>query len=159
MTTNRSLWEILVPTIRNDGKPYRLRYHKVWDKKVKEISGGLTIMPKAKGQWISPSGTLFVEQMIPVRILATKSEIESIVDLTIKYYSQEAVLAYKVSDDVILKYASPKKEKTKLVANSVIATTQIEKPLNSNINDLESCICPSWMGGDCGGRGKNCYSR
>ena len=39
------LWEILVPTIHSsNGKPIRTRFHKVWDKKVREISGGLTIM-------------------------------------------------------------------------------------------------------------------
>ena len=99
----RSLWEILVPTTKNDGKPYRLRYHKVWDAKIKEISGGLTIMPVAKGHWVAPNGTLFTERMIPVRILASKSEMEKIVDMTLIYYSQEAVLAYKISEEVILK--------------------------------------------------------
>lgn len=99
----RSLWEILVPTIRSDGKPYRLRFHRIWDEKIKEISGGLTIMPVAKGHWIAPNGTLFTERMIPVRILASKNEMEKIVDMTLKYYSQEAVLAYKISEDVIFR--------------------------------------------------------
>lgn len=112
MSDNRSLWEILVPTIRNDsGKPYRLRYHRVWDEKVRAVSNGLTIMPVAKGQWVNPTdGKLFSERMIPVRVLATREEIEKIVDLTIKYYEQEAVLAYKVADEVILKYRENKKE-------------------------------------------------
>jgi hypothetical protein len=108
-----SLWEILVPTIRNNGKPYRTRYHKVWDKKIREISGGLTICPVAKGNWISPEGKLFVERMIPVRILATKEQIEKIVDHTIIYYDQEAVLAYKISNDVILKHRETKKKTSK----------------------------------------------
>lgn len=100
---SKELWEILVPTVRNDGRPFRLRYHRVWDAKVREISGGQTIMPVAKGRWIH-NGELFSERMIPVRILATKDEIEKIVDLTLKYYDQIAVMAYKVSNDVILKY-------------------------------------------------------
>lgn len=98
------LWEILVPTIRNDGRPFRVRYHRVWDAKVRAMSGGLTIMPVAKGQWVSPDGALFMERMIPVRIIATREQIEKIVDMTIKYYDQLAVLAYKISDEVILKY-------------------------------------------------------
>jgi len=78
----------------------------VWDEKVKAISGGLTIMSPTKGKWISPTGKLFVERMIPVRILATRNEIEKIIDMTISYYNQIAVLGYKISDEVILKYAN-----------------------------------------------------
>ena len=99
----KDLWEVLVPTVRNDGRPFRLRYHRVWDAKVRAISGGLTIMPVAKGQWVH-GNELFKERMIPVRIIATRAEIEAIVDMTIKYYEQIAVLAYRVSDDVLLKY-------------------------------------------------------
>jgi len=98
------LWEILVPTVRNDGKPFRTRYHRVWDQKVRAISGGITIMPVAKGQWVSPDGALFQERMIPVRIVATRAQIEAIVDITLRYYDQLAVLAYKVSDEVILRH-------------------------------------------------------
>ena len=103
---NRSVWEILVPTVRNDGRPFRTRYHKIWDSKVREISGGLTICPPTKGEWVNPSGTLFTERMIPVRIIATKEEMDKIVDMTINYYDQEAVLAYKIADEYILKYRS-----------------------------------------------------
>lgn len=41
--------------------------------------------------------------MIPVRIIATREEIEKIIDVTIVYYGQDAVLAYRVADEVILK--------------------------------------------------------
>lgn len=98
------MWEILVPTKRNDGRPFHLRYHRLWDAKVRAISGGLTILPVAKGQWISPDGTLFAERMIPVRVLATRAQIEAIVDLTLKFYDQLAVLAYRVSDEVLLRH-------------------------------------------------------
>jgi hypothetical protein len=103
----KGLWEILVPTERRlePGKYYRTRYHRVWDQKVREITGGLTVMPPAKGQWINPStGELFKERMIPVRIIASREEIEKVIDLTIDYYDQLAVLCYKISDEVILKY-------------------------------------------------------
>ena len=102
-----NLWEILVPTVRNDGRPIRTRFHRVWDTKVREISGGLTIMPVAKGQWTF-QGMIFQERMIPVRILATREQMDKIVDMTISYYDQIAVLAYKISEDVILKYAQEK---------------------------------------------------
>lgn len=97
------LWEILVPTISNEGKPYRTRYHRVWDAKVRAITGGLTIMAPAKGQWKSLDGDLYIERMIPVRIACTREQIEEIIDITMKYYDQLAVMAYRVSDEVIIK--------------------------------------------------------
>ena len=104
-----SMWEILVPTEKRlePGVFYRTRYHKVWDEKVRAISGGLTIMKPAKGQWVSPCGTTFIERMIPVRIIASREEIEKIVDMTMIYYDQLAILAYKISDEVILKHREP----------------------------------------------------
>lgn len=96
-----SLWEILVPTVRNNGRPFRTRHHKEWDRQVRRVSGGLTIFPVAKGQWVSPSGKLYAERMIPVRILATRSQIEKIARVTMRHYDQLAVLAYKVSNEIV----------------------------------------------------------
>jgi hypothetical protein len=76
--TKKCLWEILVPTMRNDGRPIRLRFHKVWDAK---------------------------ERMIPVRIIATRTEMDKIIDMSLKYYEQLVILAYKVSEEVILRHA------------------------------------------------------
>lgn len=106
----KMVWEILVPTERrlDPGKYYTTRYHKVWDSKVRTITNGLTVMAPARGQWISPTGDLFQERMIPVRIVATREEIEQVIDLTLKYYDQLAVLCYKISDEVILKYRETK---------------------------------------------------
>lgn len=105
--TPQSLWEILVPTERRlrPGKYYTTKYHRVWDAKVRELTGGLTIMTPAKGQWVAPDGELFIERMIPVRILATREQIEQVIDHTLKYYDQLAVLCYRISDEVILKHA------------------------------------------------------
>lgn len=106
MNMQVQVWEILVPTVRRlePEKYYRTRYHRVWDQKVRAITGGLTIMTPAKGQWINPeTGELFSERMIPVRIVATRAEIERVIDLTMDYYDQLAVLCYKISDEVILK--------------------------------------------------------
>lgn len=126
------MWEILVPTEKrvktappdpSDGfcdvgdyadavrawekrNSYTTRYHKVWDSKVREITGGLTILTPAKGQWISPDGELYAERMIPVRIMATRPQIEKIIDHTLKYYDQLAVLCYKISSEVILRERS-----------------------------------------------------
>ena len=103
----KGMWEILVPTERRlePGKYYTTRYHRVWDGKVRAITGGLTVMSPAKGQWANPqTGELFHERMIPVRIMATREQILQVIDLTLKYYDQLAVLCYKISDEVILKY-------------------------------------------------------
>lgn len=99
------LWEILVPTIRRvSGKPYRLRYHRVWDQEVQAISGGLTIMRAVKGRWVSREDELFEERMIPVRFLATTEQASQIVDMTLAYYDQLAVMCYVVSSEVILRH-------------------------------------------------------
>ena len=98
------MWEILVPTVRNNGRPFRTRHHREWDGRVRRISGGLTILTPAKGQWVSPDGILYAERMIPVRIVATREQISKIIKITIQHYDQHAVLAYKVSDEVILQY-------------------------------------------------------
>lgn len=98
------LWEILVPTVRNNGKPYRARYHRVWDKKVQKIAKGLTILKPVKGKWVSPESDEFAERMIPVRIACSEHEIEEISVMTMLYYDQLAVMYYRVSDRVVIKH-------------------------------------------------------
>lgn len=101
-----ALYEILVPTQTNEGKPIRTRQHREWDTRVRRISGGLTVLTPAKGQWVSPDGVLFKERMIPVGIMCTAEEIEDIAFMTAMFYQQQAVMFYRVSDDVrIERYA------------------------------------------------------
>jgi hypothetical protein len=105
LNNTKSLYRILVPTVRNDGRPFNLRYHRVWDAKVREITGGLTIMPVAKGQWVN-GNDLFVERMIPVELMATEKQMIEIVAITLAYYEQLAVMWYRISDDVNITYRS-----------------------------------------------------
>ena len=98
-----SLWEILVPTLMND-RPIKTRFHRVWDKKVIELTKGMTILHPVNGRWISPEGTLFAERMIPVRIMCTDEQMAKIVDFTAKYYKQQAIFYYRVSSEVIIKH-------------------------------------------------------
>jgi hypothetical protein len=98
------LYEILVPTISNQGIPFRTRFHKVWDEKVKKITGGLTVTPPVKGQWVSTTGELFKERMIPVRIACSPEQINEIADMSAKYYNQLAIMFYLISDEVIIKH-------------------------------------------------------
>ena len=109
------LWEILVPTQWNDGTPIKLKHHKQWDEKVKAITGGLTILTPAKGQWVAPTGTNFDERMIPVRFAVEQDwltftttssvtppqpprKVKEIMRITCKHYDQLAVMCYRVAD-------------------------------------------------------------
>lgn len=110
---DKSMWEILVPTVipNTAGKKFfTLRFHRVWDDRVREITGGLTIMQPSKGQWVSPEGTAFHERMIPVRIVADRQQIDTIIKMTAAYYFQEAVLCYRVSDQIILYFSGSKNQ-------------------------------------------------
>lgn len=103
------LWQILVPTRTNpdeDGRsrPIRVRQHRVWDNKVKKITGGLTITPPVKGIWVDESDedrTEYRERMIPVNIACTRSQIMEICKMTAKEYDQIEVLAYQISTDTL----------------------------------------------------------
>jgi len=102
------LWEILVPASNNKDQKFSYEHHKAWDAFVKKITGGVTIAKPSKGEWISPTGKLYIDRMIPCRIMCSKEQMLEIVDFTIEHYKQEAVLAYKISDDVILRYKTEK---------------------------------------------------
>jgi hypothetical protein len=107
------LYEILVPCQTNQGKPIRTRQHREWDRRVRRITGGLTVMAPSKGQWVSPSGELFAERMIPVRIAADVQTIRQIADMTAQFYAQEAVMYYKISDEVTVLYYPENKPENK----------------------------------------------
>jgi len=102
MSLDKMLGEILVPRADNAGNEYPLDYHHAWDEQVRSVAGGLTILRTAKGHWVSPEGKLFAEPMIPVRMLCTEEQLHSIAELTMQHYGQEAVLAYKISDKIVL---------------------------------------------------------
>lgn len=100
---NLPMWEILVPASWGKTR-FTYEHHKEWDVFVKEIAKGLTIYRGVKGEWVSPDGELFKDRIIPVRIACSEEDIHKIIDFTIKHYNQEAVLAYKISDQVIIKH-------------------------------------------------------
>ena len=105
MSVKLELWEILVP-YKMGRKNVQLPYHKEWDEKVIAITGGLTIYKTTKGIWTSPTtNKTHKEAMIPVRIACSKEQFEQIIDITITHYKQEAVFGYKVSDEVLIRYA------------------------------------------------------
>ena len=95
------MYEILVPTMMT-GKPVRTKHHKKWDEYVRKISGGLTILKPAKGQWLDNTDLLHEERVIPVKIACTDKQLRQILKFTIKHYKQLAVMAYKISEEVII---------------------------------------------------------
>ena len=103
MNTKRHLWEILVPHAFPDGKVIPVPYHRIWDEKVRKISGGLTIRKPEKGQWVHPvSKGVIAERMIPVKVSGTRRQIERVCWMTAKYYDQEVVMAYRISEEVLM---------------------------------------------------------
>lgn len=98
------LWEILLPRAFNDGSDVPVPHHQLWDAKVQHVAGGLTILKKAKGIWRSPGGEIFREEMIPVRIACTEAQMHEIIDFTLAHYKQLAVMAYRISELVIIKH-------------------------------------------------------
>lgn len=104
----KELWEVLVPCVRNDGRPFHTRYHRIWDRKVEAISSGLTVLLPGRGTWVHEDRTVR-ERMIPVRIMCTREQIDQIVDFTLEYYDQLVVMAYRVSDEIILKHRTARK--------------------------------------------------
>lgn len=96
------LWEILVPTSYNDGKEIEVDHHKEWDSYVKGLAGGLTIMKKGRGVWVSGTGIVYQEYMIPVRIACEIEQMKEIATFTLSHYQQEAVMYYLVSREVYI---------------------------------------------------------
>lgn len=96
------MWEILVPA-SNKTQEFTYDHHKAWDEFVIHVSGGITIMKTVKGEWVSPDNVRFKDRMIPVRVKCTRKQMQRIIKFTINHYQQEAVLAYKLSDEVILR--------------------------------------------------------
>jgi len=99
----KELWEILVPASNNE-QSFSYEHHKKWDEFVKSISGGITITKTVKGEWINPDGKLYIDRMIPCRIVCNEDQINEIIDFTLEHYNQEAILAYRISTNVILRH-------------------------------------------------------
>ena len=121
---NKEMWEILVPASNNKDLKFTYEHHKEWDSFVKSISGGVTIMKTAKGEWISPSGVLFVDRMIPCRIVCTEEQIKEIIDFTIVHYNQEAVLAFRISDNVIIKHRTVERTEPYRPVNYILSNKE-----------------------------------
>lgn len=103
-TDQRSVYDILVPKTDQQGERIDRSYHQQWDRSVRNIAGGATILDGAKGYWEDPNGNLHEEGVIPVRIACTTEQFETIMSLTVEHYDQDVIMAYQVSDTVFMKW-------------------------------------------------------
>lgn len=95
------LWEILVPTQFDDTKEdIAVEHHREWERFVREVSGGLTMLRSATGQWVH-LGEVQQESVIPVRLIATREQMKEIAKLTARHYRQKVIMVYKISDEVL----------------------------------------------------------
>ena len=115
----KKLYEILVPCNWNDGTPVRTRHHREWDKRVRKIAGGLTVLLPGKGHWVHKS-ELYVDRMIPVRVFCTAEQMQDIAQITLMHYEQEAVMYYQIADWVLINHATEQqKEKFQRKRNGI----------------------------------------
>lgn len=100
------LWEILVPTQFDDTKEeIAAGHHREWDRLAREVSGGLTMLRSATGQWVH-LGEVQQESVIPVRFIATREQMEEIAKFTARHYRQKVIMVYKISDEVLFMTAT-----------------------------------------------------
>ena len=103
MRTDLKIWCILIPTLkaRKSRRPFfSTRHHKVWDDYVRGLAGGLTIFAPSKGQWTNENNQVIEERVLPVNIACTDDIFEKIIDFTMSHYDQDALMYYKVSEEV-----------------------------------------------------------
>jgi hypothetical protein len=92
------VWEIIVPATSNEGSDFLLEHHQKWDAYVRSIAGGVTIMKSSTGYWLNQTGKLYVEKIIPCRIICTYDQIMDIVRFTAKHYHQEAITCFQMAE-------------------------------------------------------------
>jgi len=102
---SRNLYEILVPCNWNDGTPVRTRHHREWDKRVRKIANGMTILRPGKGQWVHEN-QLYEDRVIPVRVFCTQDDMKKIAHITIRHYEQEAVMYYPIAEWAMIQNAT-----------------------------------------------------
>ena len=103
-----NLYEILVPTKYGDTqKPISTKHHKEWDKRVRTLTGGLTILTPAKGQFVYEN-SLLKERIIPVRIMCEESIMQQIVQLTINTIARrQSCSSYSLREPILLMQKEP----------------------------------------------------
>lgn len=92
------LWEILVPVNDNKGNHIAIVTHRQWDEAISKLCGGLILHGVTSGLYKQQR-----EPMIKVRIACTTVKLHNqIIPYTKIFYKQEQVIAYLISDTVVL---------------------------------------------------------
>lgn len=95
------LWEILIPVTHKDGTPVTEKDHRIWRSSLEAIGVHQFLAPGAV-PWIVNEPHLVGVRMIPFRVACTQEQITQVANLTASYFGQDAILLYRVSDDVTL---------------------------------------------------------
>ena len=96
------LWEILIPVFDNAPRKFPLEHHWAWDREILKLAGGITILKEVKGKWAVSDQKSIDEDMLVVRIACDIDTMRKILVFTQYHYKQVDVMAYKVSDRVIM---------------------------------------------------------
>jgi len=100
---DKSLWEIMIPKNIDKHTIFHVSCHREWSNYVENITNGMVFFSSLDRRWISPKETSpYFDNKIPVRIFCNKEQIKKIISFTMKHYDQNHVIAYKLSDSIIL---------------------------------------------------------
>ena len=104
------LYEILIPLYTNKGIAFEKEVVEDFFLKVSDLLGGITILGEAAivvGAWRGKDGTLFTDSSIPIRVaVSVPQELREVLALARTTFDQEAIFAFKISDEVIIHTAS-----------------------------------------------------
>jgi len=102
---NKSLWEIMIPKNIDKHTIFHVSSHRQWNKYVEELTGGMVFFSNLDRRWISSTKTSpYFDNKIPVRIFCSKEQMDKIIDFTMQHYDQKHVIAYELSNNIILKH-------------------------------------------------------
>ena len=96
------MWCVLVPLNNNDGEVFPIEKHHEWDKFIADNCGGLTLLPSLVGKF-GVDKDIIEDKVKPVMVACTRAQIIGVLDYTRRFYDQKGVLAYKISDDVLIR--------------------------------------------------------
>lgn len=92
----KRLYEVLVPCQTNDGVP--ANNHDTLVAWIRGLCGGVTVCPRVDGHWVGEGGKLYVEQMLPVRMVTTQEQAVRIATVVRDTFRQECVFLAVIGD-------------------------------------------------------------
>jgi len=101
----KCLWEIFVPKNHNEKTIYGVSHHREWNRKVTTETDVILLSstPYKKKSCPTIGKCFFSEEMILLRVCCTSEEFDKILDITIDHYDRDEIIAFKISDKMIVK--------------------------------------------------------